>query len=326
MDAQRSMMLPGVSVVVPVYNSADSLGGLVDDLERVLSALDRPFEVVLVNDGSQDRSWSVIQQLCQRHAFVRGICLMRNFGQHNALLCGIRAARHEVIVTMDDDGQNPPREIPKLLERLEAGCDVIYGSPARRQHGLMRNLGSWMVRQAVRLAMGTPAARHVSAFRAIRTPVREAFASFRSPAVSIDVLLSWGTTRFGVVRVEHDERRQGRSNYNLRRLASLAFTMITGFSTVPLQLASWIGFGLTLFGVAALLYVVVQYFRAGGSVPGFPFLASIISIFSGAQLFALGVIGEYLARMHWRLMDRPAYAVRETCAVREACGAAVNSD
>ena len=307
----QSPLPAGVSVVIPVYNSAAGLQQLVDELGKVLTELGGDFEVVLVNDGSKDDSWQVLQALSSGRQWVRIINLMRNYGQHNALLCGIRQARYDVTVTMDDDGQNPPSEIPKLLAHLQQGHDVVYGCPVHRAQDPWRTLGSWLVRWSLRLAMGYKNAKDVNSFRALRTSLRGAFETFKSPSVSIDVLLSWGTVRFSSVTVEHAPRRLGQSNYSLRKLVNLAFTMLTGFSTLPLQLASWIGFGLTLFGIMAFAYVIFCYFRYDGTVPGFAFLASVISIFSGAQLFALGVIGEYLARMHWRLMDRPAYAIRE---------------
>ena len=159
--------------------------------------------------------------------------------------------------------------------------------------------------------MGAGTARHVSAFRAFRTDLRQAFAGYQSPSVSLDVLLTWGTTRFAAIPVRHDPRRLGESNYTFRRLVILALDMMTGFSTWPLRLASLIGLGVTLFGVAVLAYVLGRYLIAGYSVPGFPFLASTIAIFSGAQLFALGIIGEYLARMHFRIMNKPTYVVWE---------------
>lgn len=301
----------GVSVVAPVYNSQESLPLLVERLLPVLQALDRPFELVLVDDGSRDASSRVARNLAARHHWVRSVGLMRNYGQHNALLCGIRAARHGVIVTVDDDLQNPPEEIPKLLARLEAGADVVYGTPAHEQHGLWRDLASQATKIALQSAMGAETARKVSAFRAFRTELRQGFAGYRGPFVSIDVLLTWTTTRFESVVVRHDPRRMGASNYSFRKLVTHALNMMTGFSTLPLQVASLAGFALTLFGAGVLVYVIGRYLITGGSVPGFPFLACIIAIFSGAQLFALGVIGEYLARMHFRMMDRPPYVVRE---------------
>lgn len=302
---------PGVSVVVPVYNSQDSLDLLIERLSPVLASLTDAYEVIMVNDGSRDESWSQIEHLAATHSFVRGINLMRNYGQHNALLCGIRQARYDTLVTIDDDLQHPPEEIPSLRNRLGEGYDVVYGTPRQEQHGFWRDMASQVTKLALQSAMGAETARKVSAFRVFRTHLRDAFAAYRSPFVSIDILLTWGTTRFASLPVRHDPRPIGASNYTFRKLTTHALNMMTGFSTVPLQLASIVGFGFTLFGILLLVYVLGRFFIQGGAVPGFPFLASTIAIFSGVQLFMLGIIGEYLARMHFRLMDRPAYTIRE---------------
>ncbi len=305
-----------ISVIVPVYNSELILPTLVQRLEPVLDSLSHKFEVILVNDGSRDRSWEVIQELSSRHGWVRGINLMRNYGQHNALLCGIRAAEGDVMVTMDDDLQNPPEEIAKLVAKLNEGWDVVYGTPQVEQHGLWRNLASRITKIALQSATGADVASKVSTFRVFRTAVREAFGNYRSPHISIDVLLSWGTTRFAAIPVNHVPRHTGASNYTFRKLVTHALNMLTGYSTAPLRFASLVGFGFTLLGMSVLAYVVACYLVRGTSVPGFPFLASMTAIFSGAQLFALGVIGEYLARMHFRSMDRPPYTVRQRAGER----------
>ncbi len=302
--------LPTLSVVVPVYNAAVSLPELVARLEPVLRAHSSRFELLLVNDGSRDGSWKVVEELVARHGWVRGIDLLRNYGQHNALLCGIRAARHELIATMDDDLQHPPEELPKLLARMVPACDVVYGPPERQQHGLLRDLASQMTKVVLQKSLGADNARSVGALRVFRTCLREAFANCSSQHVSLDVLLSWSTTRFDFVRVRHEERRHGQSNYTYRKLVAHALNMVTGYSALPLKLASWVGFVFTLFGLCVLAYVLLSYLLRGSPVAGFPFLASIIAVFSGAQLFALGIIGEYLARIHFRMLDRPTYAVR----------------
>lgn len=299
-----------VSIVVPVYNSEQSLVELVKRIDGVLSARGGVYELLFVNDGSRDRSWQQVQELAKAHAWVIGIDLMRNYGQHNALLCGIRAARHEVIVTLDDDLQNPPEEIPKLLAVLGEGFDVVYGVPRTQQHGLWRDLASYITKLTLQGAMGAETATRVSAFRAFRRDMREAFSDFRGPYVSLDVLLTWASTSFGSVVVEHQPRQAGQSNYTFSSLVVHSLNMMTGFSTLPLQLASMVGFASTFFGIILLIYVLGRYALEGGVVPGFAFLASAIAIFSGAQLFAIGIFGEYLARMHFRVMDRPAYAVR----------------
>jgi undecaprenyl-phosphate 4-deoxy-4-formamido-L-arabinose transferase len=177
---------------------------------------------------------------------------------------------------------------------------------------------TWLALQG---AMGAETARRASSFRAFRTQLRTAFAGYQAPFVSIDVLLTWGTTRFAAVPVLHESRASGTSTYTFRKLLAHALNMLTGFSVLPLQLASLVGFAFTLFGMGVLVYVVGRFLIAGGSIPGFPFLASIIAIFSGAQLFALGIIGEYLARMYQRTMEQPAYVVRSAVGMQRSSDA-----
>lgn len=299
-----------LSVVVPVFNAEKSLQPLVQAVRSALAG--RQFELLLINDGSFDESWRAIEKLALEHEWIRGFDLMRNYGQHNALLCGIREARYEVIATIDDDLQNPPTEIPKLLHKLSEGYDVVYGTPRQETHGFARDLASRITKIALQGAMGAETARNISAFRVFRTHLRDAFAGYCSPYVSVDVLLTWATQRFTSICVQHRPRAVGASNYTWGKLAVHALNMTTGFSAIPLQISSLLGFGFTLFGLAVLALVLGRYLIQGGSVPGFAFLASIIAIFSGAQLFALGIIGEYIARMHVRTMNRPSYAVRTT--------------
>jgi glycosyltransferase involved in cell wall biosynthesis len=301
-----------VSVVVPVFNSEKTLPLLVQALVDVPELW--PLELILVNDASRDRSWEIACQLAAEHDWIRGINLSRNYGQHNALLCGIRAATGEIIITMDDDLQNPPEEVPRMLAKLREGYDVVYGTPQKGNHGLLRNMASGITKIALQSTMGASTARSVSAFRVFRTHLRTAFDKYSGPYVSIDVLLTWGTERFAAIPVVNRPRTIGVSSYTVRKLVVHAMNMITGFSTLPLQVASLLGFVLTLFGVLILAYVLMRYMLQGTGVPGFPFLASIIAIFSGAQLFALGILGEYIARMHSRSMDKPSYAVRATIA------------
>ena len=303
-------------MVVPAYKSELSLPELVRRLQPVLAKAATEYELIIVDDGSRDGTWPVIEELAESHDWVQGIRLMRNYGQHNAVLCGIRRARYELIITMDDDLQHPPEEIPTLLARLGADTDVVYGTPAQERHGLWRDISTQVTKFALQHAMGASIARKVSAFRVFRTQLRDAFAIYDAPYVSIDVLLTWATTRFDAVQVRHEPRTIGASNYTLKKLVAHALNVITGFSTWPLRLASMTGFLFTLVGTIALLYVLGRYLVSGTSVPGFPFLASMIAIFSGAQLFALGIMGEYLARLHARAMQQPTYAVRETAEQR----------
>jgi glycosyltransferase involved in cell wall biosynthesis len=299
-----------LSIIVPAYNSEGTLSALVAEVHSVLDPLGMPYEIILVNDGSRDQSWQVIEKLVAKNAGrVRGIKLMRNYGQHNALLCGIRAAKNEICVTMDDDLQHPASAIPQILEELDKGFDVVYATPNEETHGFFRDTASVITKLALASTMNSANARNVSAFRGFRTSARDAFASFNGSNVAIDVLLSWATTKFGVIKVPHRPRTIGQSNYSLKTLLQHASNMMTGYSTLPLRISSGIGFVFTLFGIGVFLYTLIRYLIYGGLVPGFTFLASLIAIFSGAQLFALGILGEYIARMHYRLMDKPSYTV-----------------
>jgi glycosyltransferase involved in cell wall biosynthesis len=314
-DAARAvlnanMSRQSLSVVIPVYNSEESLPILLDRLASLLPTVATRFEVILVNDASRDGSAAVVDRAADGLPWVVGIQLMRNFGQHNAVLAGIRNARFDTIVTMDDDLQHLPEEIPKLIAKLSEGFDVVYGFPKRESHGLLRDIASRLTKLTLQVAMGVEIASRVSSFRIFRTQVREAFAGYSGAFVHIDVLLSWGTSRFAAIPVSNPPRTLGKSTYTVKKLLVHATNMVTGFSILPLQLAGLLGFAFSFFGVCVLAFVLGKYMIQGEKVAGFPFLASILAIFSGAQLFAIGIIGEYLARMHFRLMDKPSYVVR----------------
>ena len=305
-------MMPSISVVIPVYRSENSIPLLVKELAAELPRIADRFEVILVEDDGGDSSWRAIEQMSAEYEFVRGFKLMRNFGQHNALLCGIRAAACELIVTMDDDLQHPTSQVKVLVDKLGEGYDVVYGTPANLRHGLLRNIAAQTTKVVLQGVMGAETARNVSAFRVFRANLRDAFAHFRGPLVNIDVLLTWATSSFVAIHVQHAPRTIGKSNYTFGKLVTHAFNMMTGFSTLPLRLASALGLVMTAFGSVILAYIVLsQLFAFRFEVPGFTFTASLVSIFAGVQMFALGIIGEYLARMYLRIMDRPAYVVRQ---------------
>jgi len=300
---------PSCSIVIPVYNSQESLPLLIDQLVDFLPTITSQHEIILVNDGSQDQSWKVIEKLYKEHKYIRGYDLIRNFGQHNALLCGIRQAKYEIIVTMDDDLQHPPTEIIKLLDLLNDGFDIVYGTPEQEAHGFWRNLSSQAIKWALKMSTNIPYAEKISAFRAFHTNLRDSFESYSNPYVAIDVLLSWGSVKIGFVEVKHNRREIGQSQYTFYKLLKHSSNMMLGFSILPLRMASILGFTFTFLGIIILAYVLLRYLLEGGSVPGFPFLASTVSIFSGIQLFVLGIMGEYLARMFLNVMAKPPYMV-----------------
>lgn len=301
----------GLSVVVPVYNSSHTLVDLVKRIDDSLMGK-HPYEVILVDDGSGAETWRTISSLSLDHPQILGLRLSRNYGQHSALVAGVRKASFPIVVTIDDDLQNPPEEIPRLVEELvDGGYDVLYGVPEHVEQSVPRKLAGRVTRIALGHGLGIDSAPSVSSFRAFRTASRDAFAGDLGTNVSLDALLTWGNARFGSLHVRHEPRVEGKSNYTFRKLVAFAIDTTTGYSTVPLQAASVLGILTAAFGFVLLLGVVLRPLLSGDSVPGFPFLASTIAFFSGVQLLTLGVIGEYLARMHFRVMRKPTYVVKD---------------
>lgn len=300
---------PGVSIVVPTYKSPTTLTELVERTELLgLSA----FEIIIVDDGNDVATWEQIGLLAQSKKSVVGLRLGRNFGQHSALLAGVRKAKYSQIVTIDDDLQNPPEEIPNLLAKLVNGVDVVYGVSTQVRQNVWRRFTSRTTKAIFSKVLGFESAISISSFRAFRTQLREGFAGELGPHVSLDALLTWSTSRFSTLEVEHHARRVGKSNYSFTKLVRFMLDTATSYSTRPLRVATTIGFITTLFGLLLLVWVVGNAIFVGDSVPGFPFLAASIAVFSGVQLVVLGILGEYLGKIHFRAMNKPTFSVSET--------------
>lgn len=277
----------------------------------VLEGAVKDWEAILVIDGSPDVTAAVAESLAVSHAKVQTLVLRRNFGQHNALIAGIRRARFETLITLDDDLQHPPEEIAKLLRALEdPAVDLAYGVAEIEEHGLMRSAASRFIKSSLALA-GVSNARWVGAFRGFRTDLREAFENVNDPQPNLDVLLSWSTAAVVPVRLNMNRRATGRSTYSFSRLVSHALNMVTGYGVVPLKLATWLGFGFGFLGIILLLVVLVRYILGETTVAGFTTTIAVIALFSGAQLVTIGIIGEYLGRQHFRSMLKPMYVIRE---------------
>ena len=304
-------VLGPLSIVIPVFNAELTLEELYLRLIPVVEGWTSCFEVIMVEDCGTDRSWEIIQKIVSQDDRIQGFKLSRNYGQHNALLCGIRAARYDTIVTMDDDLQHPASELKVLVDRLNEGFDVVYGSPRKEWRGAIRGIASRITKVALSGAIGLENAQDISAFRVFRKRLIKGFADYRSPNVSIDALLAWSTSSFTSVEVRYDPRYAGKSGYTLGKLVQHTLNLVTGFTTLPLRVVSVTGLIFSVFGFVVLTWVLGRYFVTGSSLPGFPFLASIIAIFSGAQLFALGICGEYLARTHFLTMGKPSYVIAQ---------------
>ena len=300
---------PDLSVVVPVYYSEQSLRSLHERTAATLNARGISWEMVLVDDGSQDGSWDILQELARDHEEVLAVQLTRNFGQHNALMCGFGEARGAWIVTIDDDLQIPPEEIGKLLDALGEDVDLVYGTYESKRHSLFRNFASNVVQKVFQLTFGIQG--QFTSFRAIRRTIVDEMLSYQKSFTFIDGLLAWYTQRVARVTVEHREREFGSSRQSLGKLFVLALNMVTNFSLLPLQAASLGGVLVSLLGFAMGLYFFVKKLALGIPVTGFATLIVAVTMFSGIQLLTIGVLGEYLGRIHINVNRRPQFAVRQ---------------
>ncbi len=313
------MQVRSVSVVVPVYNSRATLYDLVARISAALAPVTHScFEIVLVNDGSRDASWSEIATLASENPHVRGVDLMRNFGQHNAVLAGVRAARCEVIVTLDDDLQHPPEAIPALVAALDddSPCDLVYGAPIQLRHSRFRNVSTTSSKALLERLAGWPGASSVSDFRAFRARLRDDFADYEAPTVVFDALLAWTTTSVKQVPYEHAPRAVGESNYNLSSLVGYAIEMATAFSVRPLRMIAAVGALCLGAGIVAGGTVIASEIIAARHIVTAAFVLTVMLALAGAQLLALGVVGEYVGRSQLRLLDKPTYLIRRTTSDR----------
>ena len=306
----RDILKKSISVVIPYFKSAM--------IEELLSRIDECllekfiYEILVVDDSESDLHWRTLEELSLKFKNAQFLQLSKNFGQHNALLAGISKAQNEFIVTLDDDLQNPPEEIPRLLEELiNSNLDLVYGVPNRIEQKISRRISAYLIRFILVKFLGVKSARYVSSFRIFRSSLIINFPKYPRGDVSLDALLFWGTSRIGALKVRHDVRKLGLSNYSIPKLLKFSLDTITGYSNLPLKFATYLGLLMSLFGIIILGVLFIRYYFYGGIVVGFTFTTSLISIFAGAQLFTLGIIGEYIARMHLKLMGKPAFVVRK---------------
>jgi glycosyltransferase involved in cell wall biosynthesis len=293
--------MPYLSVVIPVYNSEQTIGPLVEALLDHLRAID--LEIVLVNDGSRDGSEGVCTALARRYERVNFISLRRNFGEFNAVLCGLSYTRGQYCVLIDDDFQNPPGEILKLLGTAESGgYDVVYSFYAAKKHNLFRNAGSWLVNCLTTWLLDKPRDLYLSSFKLIRQEVVREIVPYRGPYPYIDGLIFRVTRHVGRVEVRHESRRAGRSNYTPRKLISLFLNVLFGYSLRPLRLLS----------AAGLLLVAGALVGGGVSLVTGParLLPALVLFLSGLQLLGMGLLGEYIGKLFMHQSGLPPYVVK----------------
>lgn len=302
------MSHPMLSIVVPVYRSQRIIEELYARVRDAVEPIDPDFEFILVEDCGGDDSWSVIERLAAKDSRVHGIKMSRNFGQHAATICGIGRASGQWIVTLDDDLEHPPESIPDLYHKAQEGYDLVYGVYPVRTHKLWRNVTSDVARWSFKKAIPSLNDNYTS-FRCIRKEIASVLETFDSPFPFVDGYLSWITGNYGTVRVAHNNRDAGHSNYNFRKLITHALNIFVTFSDMPLKLASWIGLFFFVFGMIFLGIIFIGKLTGWISAAGFPSIMGGIVLFGGIQLLILGVLGEYMGRISFRASKKPLYIV-----------------
>jgi undecaprenyl-phosphate 4-deoxy-4-formamido-L-arabinose transferase len=297
--------------VIPVYGSERILPELVTQVHRVMQEQAWSYEIIFVCDQSPDQSWKVIQNLAKDYPSVRGILLRMNAGQHNALMAGLAQAKGQIIVTMDDDLQHSPRDIPSLVAQIEQGHDVAYAHFRTRKHPLWKILGSRLNNTVAGYLMKKPTDLYLSPFRAFKSVIRDEVLRYRGPYVYVDGLILSVTRHIAAVTVDHHDRFAGDSRYGFRKSISLWLKMATSFSIIPLRITSFLGLLFAGVGFLFAVLLVIQKFTLNLMPVGWSSLIVTILIIGGVQLLALGMLGEYLGRVLLTLNARPQYVVAE---------------
>jgi len=302
-----------LSVVIPVYRSESILPKLADKLGEILPALyGNSFEVILVNDCSPDGSREVLIDLARTRSWWKVVNLRKNAGQHNAIMAGLRVASGAKIVTMDDDLQHSPTDIPALLSALDAGYDVCYGGFHSKQHALWKRAGSSFNDLVANKVLGKPKGLYLSPFKAMVAGVRDEVIKFTGPHVYLDGLILSATSRITSIKVQHHARADGASGYSLKKSISLWLKMATSFSLLPLRVASVTGITVSAVGFLLAIAFVIQRFTVNAMPVGWSSLIVSTMIIGGIQLLALGVIGEYVGRILLHVNGRPQTVIEST--------------
>ncbi|MDO9011001.1 MAG: glycosyltransferase family 2 protein [Gallionella sp.] len=300
-----------ISVVIPVYRAENCLNELCQRLLTVLPTITPSFEILFVEDCGGDNSWDVIQCLAKQDVRIRGVRLSRNFGQHAATLCGMACARGEWVVTIDDDLEQLPEDIPDLyLKAIQEEYSLVYAVFEERTHSLWRNVTSIIARKVFAIAI--PSLNYsYSSFRIIHNHLVQKLCEFTSPFPFVDGYLSWICNQYGTVKVTHGVRKYGGSNYNMAKLIAHTMHIFFSFSELPLRIASWLGVVSAGLGFLWMIWAIVGKMTGLISVSGYASVIGAIAFFSGVQLMILGVVGQYISRINFKTSNKPLYLIRE---------------
>jgi polyisoprenyl-phosphate glycosyltransferase len=301
-----------VSILIPVYKNDGGLDELVKRIGASManSSYAHSFELVLIDDCSPDNSWEVIQQLSKTHSFVQGATLSRNFGQHNAIMAGLNLVSGQYIVLMDDDLQHPPEAIPSMLDKLASGADVCYTNYANRQHAAWKIAGSKFNDLMASWLLSKPKGLYLSSFKALKRGVVDQIRGHEGPFAYLDGLILDITRRIATVEIQHGTRAYGEGNYSFKKSISLWLRMVTGTSIVPLRMVTLMGALIALLGFMGAIFVIISNFLYPNQSKGWASIIVTILLVSGFQTLFIGVLGEYLGRIHLRLNNKPQYLFR----------------
>jgi len=299
------------SVVIPVYNSEHTLEELYHRLISVFRTIKNSFEIIYVDDGSNDTSWKKLEEIHKRDKRVKIIQLTHNFGQHNALMCGFHFVRGNYIITLDDDLQNPPEEIPKLVDKMKEGYDLVYGIYISKKHNRFRRLGSSLMQIVYKKYFHTNSI--ITNFRIIKRQITQRIIDHDKSFVFMDGLLAWKTRDIGYIDVLHNERKYAQSGYKIKKLLTFSLNVITNFSIFPLQIASVLGLLFVFMGGVIAIFFFIKKILFHIPVANFSTLIVAITLLfiSGIQLLTLGLIGEYLGRIYFNINKKPQYEIRK---------------
>ena len=307
-----------VSFVIPCYRSEKTLEGVVSEIKETMQKLQKySFEIILVNDSSPDNTWQTIQKVCRENDNVVGINLSKNFGQHAALMAGMRETAGDYVVCLDDDGQTPANEVDKLLNALEEGNDAVYAKYGNKKHSAFRNLGSRVNDLMARMMLGKPKELFVSSYFGVKRFVVEDMLRYQNSYPYVIGLVLRATKNIVNVDVTHREREEGRSGYTLKKLLGLWFNGFTAFSVTPLRIATVIGIFCAFVGFVYAVYVFIRRLIAPTYVLGFSSLMCVILFVGGMLMIMLGLVGEYIGRIYISLNNSPQYVVREKVGKKE---------
>ena len=300
-----------ISIVIPTFNAENNIRKLYLDIKSNLEVKKIKFECIFVDDASKDNTWLEIKSISNEFQNISAYRLSKNFGQQNATLLGVRKAKENLVLTMDDDFQHPPNEIFKLLDTMDENTDIVYGVPVEEKRNLFRNISSIFSKIFFKNLLNLEYARKINSFRLFRKKLIENLNEFNSPVVDIDAILSWTTDKVRSVEIENNKRMQGKTGYNIFNLINYFFNMLVGISVAPLRLALFLSLLFLLFGIILFIYVIITFFTSENIVPGFTFLASLILIFSAVQVFLIGIVGEYISKIFSKSVNKPQYMIKD---------------